>query len=72
MKGYKKNNSEKGVLEIDTNYPQTKEAQERLNDLMSNKFKRYFESDNAVLPLSNGLKYTENTKASSIKDSRDI
>ena len=72
MKGYKKNNSEKGVLEIDTNSPQTKEAQERLNDLMSNKFKRYFESDNAVLPLSNGLKYTENTKASSIKDSRDI
>ncbi|HBF5135005.1 phage portal protein [Clostridioides difficile] len=72
MKGYKKNNSEKGVLEIDTNYPQTKEAQERLDDLMSNKFKRYFESDNAVLPLSNGLKYTENTKASSIKDSRDI
>ncbi|HDF5636662.1 TPA: phage portal protein [Clostridioides difficile] len=72
MKGYKKNNSEKGVLEIDTNYPQTKEAQERLNDLMSNKFKRYFESDNAVLPLSNGLKYTENTKTSSVKDSRDI
>ncbi|KPI46283.1 portal protein [Clostridioides difficile] len=72
MKGYKKNNSEKGVLEIDTNYPQTREAQERLNDLMNNKFKRYFESDNAVLPLSNGLKYTENTKASSIKDSRDI
>ncbi|MBY2431570.1 phage portal protein, partial [Clostridioides difficile] len=72
MKGYKKNNSEKGVLEIDTNYPQTKEAQERLNDLMGNKFKLYFESDNAVLPLSNGLKYTENTKASSIKDSRDI
>ncbi|HFL3113305.1 TPA: phage portal protein, partial [Clostridioides difficile] len=72
MKGYKKNNSEKGVLEIDTNYPQTREAQERLNDLLGNKFKRYFESDNAVLPLSNGLKYTENTKASSIKDSRDI
>ncbi|MDN9833854.1 phage portal protein [Clostridioides difficile] len=72
MKGYKKNNSEKGVLEIDTNYPQTEKAQEQIVDLMNNKFKRYFESDNAVLPLSNGLKYTENTKTSSMKDSRDI
>lgn len=72
MEGYRKNNSEKGVLEIDTNYPQTREAQEKLDDLMNNKFKRYFENSNAVLPLSNGLKYKESNSTTNIKDSRDI
>lgn len=72
MSSYKKANGRKGILKIDGMYPQTKEAQTKLDDLMNNKFKKFFESDNAVLPLAKGLDYEESKVASNIKDSRDV
>lgn len=57
---YKKNNARRGTLDIPTNYPQTEKAQEDLQNLLSKRFKRFFEAEGgAVLPLTNGLKYTE-------------
>ena len=57
---YKKNNSRRGVLNIPTSYPQTDVAQKQLQDLLSVKFKRFFDAEGgAVLPLSNGMSYTE-------------
>lgn len=59
-KSYKRSKGKKGVLEVPTNYPQTDEAQNDLQDLMDNRFKRYFEAEgDALIPLTDGLKYTE-------------
>lgn len=73
---YKKNNARRGSLEIPTNYPQTEKAQKDLNDLLSERFKRFFEAEGgAVLPLSNGMKYTELSSNIGVKggaEGRDI
>lgn len=60
QKSYKKNNSWRGKVNVPTNYPQTVKAQEELQDLFQNKFRRFFEAENdAVIPLTNGLSYEE-------------
>lgn len=69
---YKKANGRKGILKVKTMLPQTKDGQDPMEDLMNNKFKKYFNSDNAVLPLSDGLEFEESKAQSNIKDSRDI
>ena len=57
---YIKNNTRRGTLEIPTTYPQTEKAQKDLNDLLENRFKRFFNAKGgSVLPLTNGLKYEE-------------
>lgn len=74
-KTYKRSNAKRGVLKIPTSYPQTPEAQESLNSLMSKSFKKFYEAEGgAVLPLANGLDY-DDLSASTYKngsDSRDI
>lgn len=73
---YKKNNARRGTLEIPTNYPQTEKAQEDLNKLLSERFKRFFEAEGgAVLPLSNGMGYKELSSNIGVKggaEGRDI
>lgn len=74
-KTYKRSNAKRGVLNIPTNYPETELAQEKLNDLMQNKFKRFYEAEGgAVLPLANGLDYKDlsNSTYKNGSDSRDI
>lgn len=57
---YKKNNSRRGTLEIPTNYTQTDKGQKDLEDLLRNRFKRFFDAEGgAVLPLTSGMKYNE-------------
>jgi len=57
---YKKNNSRKISVEIPTNYPETEEAQQKLKDLFTNKFKDFFDADGgAVIPLYNGIEIEE-------------
>ena len=57
---YKRNNTRRGTLEVPSGYPQTDAAQTDLEDLLSKRFKRFFNSEGgAVLPLTNGLKYDE-------------
>ncbi|MBB6214970.1 HK97 family phage portal protein [Anaerosolibacter carboniphilus] len=57
---YKKNNAKRGTLKIPTSYPQTEQAQNDLTDLLSARFKKFFEATGgAVLPLTNGLEYDE-------------
>jgi len=55
LKNYKSRNAKKGFLKIEGHYPQTEEKQKELRDLLGNKFKKWFEADNAVLPLEKGL-----------------
>ena len=72
---YKKNNAKRGILNIPTNYPSTKEAQEKLQRLLGEHVKKFYNAENgAVLPLTNGITY-EDISADSYKnatDSRDI
>ncbi len=69
---YKKNNARRGTLEIPSSYPQTEKAQKDLNDLLSNRFKRFFEAEGgAVLPLSNGMKYEELASNIGVKGSTE-
>lgn len=57
---YKKNNARRGTIKVPTSYPQTEKAQQDLEDLLKNKFKRFFEAEGgAVLPLTNKLEYEE-------------
>lgn len=73
---YIKSKTRRGVLNIDSNYPQTAKAQKDLQDLMDNKFKTFFQSEkDVVLPLNKGLTYDElgiNNKGKSVGEVRDV
>lgn len=73
---YIKSKTRRGVLNIDSSYPQTKDAQNDLQDLMDNKFKTFFQSEkDVVLPLNKGLSYDElgiNNKGKSVGEVRDV
>ncbi len=73
---YKKNNARRGTLSIPANYPQTEEAQKKLHDLLSVKFKRFFEAEGgAVLPMTGGMEYEELSSNIGVKggaEGRDI
>ena len=76
MSHYKKNNARRGTLDIPTNYPQTEKAQKDLHDLLSIRFKRFFDAEGgAVLPLANGMKYEELSSNIGVKggaEGRDV
>jgi HK97 family phage portal protein len=74
-KGYIRGKAKRGALSVPTSYPQTERAQEDLNKLLDVRFKKYFEAeDAAVLPLTNGMTYTEPDagNAKNITEGRDI
>ena len=75
-RSYKRNKGRKGTLEVPTSYPQTDEAQADLQELLDRRFKTYFEAEgDALLPLTDGLKYNERQENKSSKDndsSREI
>lgn len=76
QKHYKRNGSRRGALEIPASYPQTDKAQKDLQDLLNNRFKKFFEAEGgAVIPLTNDIKYIELDKGTQTKGSiegRDI
>lgn len=65
LENYQKANGRKGIMQIDTalangkNYPGGKTFTEIYEDLLNNRFQKYFKSKNAVLPLFNGFDYKE-------------
>lgn len=73
---YIKSKTRRGVLNVPSTYPQTKEAQDDLTDIMNNRFKTFFQSEkDVVLPLTNGLNYEElgiNNKGKSVGEVRDV
>jgi HK97 family phage portal protein len=77
-KHYLRQNARRGTLTIPTNYPETDKAQQDLRDLMEKRFKRFFDAEgDAVLPLANGLEYTElenkaNTGTKGSQEGRDV
>lgn len=72
---YRKNNAKRGILTIPTNYPQTDDAQKKLNALLNERIQKFYEAENgAVLPLTNGITYQDLSSDSykNATDSRDI
>lgn len=60
QKHYKKNAVRRGALTVPASYPQTDKAQNDLKELLEKRFKRFFDADgDAVIPLTNGMTYTE-------------
>lgn len=69
---YKRSGGRKGILDIESTASGNKDFQTKFEDLMNNKFKRYFEAENAVLPLEKGYKYDEQGGEASKKSTSEI
>lgn len=72
---YKRANARRGVLDIPASYPQGEKAQKNLQALLEKNFQDFFHAETgAVLPLTNGLTYTDltNNTYKNGSDSRDI
>ena len=73
MKAYQKSRGNRGVLNYETIAPGNEAAKTAFDDLMNNRFKKFFTSDNAVLPLPKGYDYTDiGSKTYSDSSTRDI
>lgn len=69
---YSSSGGEKGILEISSIATGDQKFQEKFKKLMEERFKTYFESKNAVLPLFEGYKYNPSSTDSSKKASNEI
>ena len=59
MDSYKKSKGIRGKYKISSNWSQKYKDQEELQKVIRSKFKSYFSSDNAVLPLEEGFDFIE-------------
>jgi HK97 family phage portal protein len=69
---YKRSGGRKGTLGIDSTASGDKKFQEKLDILMNTRFKKYFEAENAVLPLEKGYTYDEQGGEGSKKSTSEI
>lgn len=58
MKGYQRSRGEKGVLELDTNMAGDPEFRKTYEEIKNEGFRKFASSDDAVMPLYRGMKYT--------------
>lgn len=73
MKSYQKSRGNRGVLNYETIQQGNEKAKADFDDLMNNRFKKYFTAENAVLPLPKGYDYTEAvSKTYSNEGTRDL
>lgn len=62
----------KGVAKVNKTSSGDKAYQERIDDLFGKQFKSYFDSENAVVTLPNGVEYTEITGEGSKKSTSEV
>ncbi|MCX4365102.1 MAG: phage portal protein [Bacilli bacterium] len=72
MKDYSKRGGIKGQVKLSTNFSQKFEDQEKLREYIHDKFKSYFNSANAVMPVEEGFQFTESDKIKSTTNSEEI
>lgn len=65
-------NGQKGILDIDAQTSAQVDFQQKLQTLMNTNFKQFFEASQAVLPLTQGYKYTDVTKTSASPTPADL
>lgn len=72
-KAFQRSRGSRGILNIDAQAQAEDDFSEKLEELMNNYFKRFFSSDNAVLPLYDGYRYDDiGSKTYSNENTRDI
>lgn len=64
--------AQKGILDIDAATAQETKFKEKLQKLMDESFKPFFEAESAVLPLTNGYTYTDVIKQGATTTPADI
>lgn len=69
---YRRSGGRKGILDIDSTATGNPEFQKRFDELMNNRFRKYFESENAVLPLHKGFNYQEQNGEGSKKSTSEM
>lgn len=73
MKAYQKSRGSRGVLNYKTLAQGDETGKKNFDDLMNNRFKKFFTAENAVLPLPIGYDYTDiGSKTYSDSSTRDI
>ena len=73
MKSYQKSRGSRGILNYAAIAQGDLKAKEAFDDLMNNRFKKFFTAENAVLPLPKGYEYTDTgSKTYSNEGTRDI
>lgn len=69
---YKRSGGRKGIAELEAISKGDEEQKRRVDELFEKKFKKYFESENAVLSLPKGVKYEEKNGEGSKKSTSDM
>jgi len=73
QKSYEKSRGSKGILDVSAVAQGNKNFNEVFEKLMNQRFKKFFEANNAVLPLFDGYSYTDiGSKTYSNEGTRDI
>jgi len=73
MKAYQKSRGNRGILNYATIAQGNEAAKTAFDDLMNNRFKKFFTAENAVLPLPTGYEYSDiGSKTYSNEGTRDI
>lgn len=71
-KNYLISNGNKGFVEVDQFAEQKEDFEKEFNNMINNDFKAFFESENAIMPLYTGYKYTPLENKGNVKDTRDF
>lgn len=69
---YYRSGGRKGIMHIDAIAQGDPKFQEKFDDLMNNRFKTYFQAENAVLPLYKGYEYEEQSGEAGKKSISEI
>ncbi|QXE19995.1 phage portal protein [Clostridium sp. 001] len=69
---YKRSGGRKGIAKIDKAPSGDTEYKKKIDDLFQNKFKNYFEAENAVVNLPKGVEYEENAGDTTKKSTSDV
>ncbi len=73
MKSFQRSRGSRGILKIDAQTSAKPGYKADLENLMNERFKKFFEADNAVVPLTTGYKYDDiGSKTYSPETTRDI
>ena len=69
---YKRSGGRKGTVELDSIATGNEENKKLVDELFNQRFKKYFESENAVINIPKGVKYTEMNGEANKKSTSEI
>lgn len=69
---YKRSGGRKGIAKVNKTSTGDPDFQKKVDDLFNNRFKSYFEAENSVIHLPNGIDYTEQNGEGNKKSTSEI